>query len=410
MNLLYIGCLYSELDKELFLNASRRGYQYASQNLQEAIIEGLLCNNENFSVITIPSLSSYPFGNKLVKIKDSAFVYQDHQLGNSFGYLNIRFLRRVPMKKVDAAIRQWIGYGEKPRRVIVYGMHPRLMAIAAKIKTIDPETKLCIIIPDLPEYMGENWLLEKLGHRTKKKEKAYSLLQFFDSFAVLAEGMIEKIPVSRPYVVVEGMYRGEIEVRNNSVDSKEKIIMYSGGLHSRYGIIDLLQAFRLIHDPNYRLWLCGTGDSVPIIKENIEKDNRIQYLGSLPSDKVRDLQQRATLLINPRHSNEEFTRYSFPSKTIEYLASGTPVLMSHLPCIPSEYDDYLFYFRDESLEGMRDAIIDVCSKKSSDLKDRGLKAQSFIRKQKTPKSQVNKILKLLSSLDNKDNINNTSVY
>ena len=84
--------------------------------------------------------------------------------------------------------------------------------------------------------------------------------------------------------------------------------------------------------------------------------------------------------------------------------------MSHLPCIPSEYDDYLFYFRDESLEGMRDAIIDVCSKKSSDLKDRGLKAQSFIRKQKTPKSQVNKILKLLSSLDNKDNINNTSVY
>ena len=38
--------------------------------------------------------------------------------------------------------------------------------------------------------------------------------------------------------------------------------------------------------------------------------------------------------VNPRQNNEEFTKYSFPSKTMEYLASGVPVVAYKLDGIP----------------------------------------------------------------------------
>ena len=50
---------------------------------------------------------------------------------------------------------------------------------------------------------------------------------------------------------------------------------------------------------------------------------------------------KATLLVNPRPTTEEFTIYSFPSKNMEYMASGTPLLTTKLPGMPEEYHQYV---------------------------------------------------------------------
>ena len=57
-------------------------------------------------------------------------------------------------------------------------------------------------------------------------------------------------------------------------------------------------------------------------------------MGCVTNDEIVRLQCEATLLVNPRPSDKEFCKYSFPSKTIEYMASGTPVLMTKLPGVP----------------------------------------------------------------------------
>ena len=64
----------------------------------------------------------------------------------------------------------------------------------------------------------------------------------------------------------------------------------------------------------------------------------------------------ATLLINPRFSNEEYTKYSFPSKNMEYMASGTPILTTKLPGMPKEYYEYIYLFEEESIEGMKNKM------------------------------------------------------
>lgn len=115
----------------------------------------------------------------------------------------------------------------------------------------------------------------------------------------------------------------------------------------------------------------------------------------MSTDEVRSLQKKVTVLVNPRHSTEDFTKYSFPSKTLEYMASGTPVLMSPLPSMPEEYKQHLYLFDDESVEGMKQMIEKVCSLSISELFNKGKAAQAFVISHKNSLVQVQHILKLI---------------
>ena len=110
------------------------------------------------------------------------------------------------------------------------------------------------------------------------------------------------------------------------------------------------------------------------------------------------LQKKATVLINPRHSADEYTKYSFPSKTMEYMASGTPTLMAHLASIPQEYESHLFFFDDESIEGMKKKIIEVCEKSQSELEIFGKAASKFILEEKNEMKQAKKIVDMINRL------------
>ena len=167
---------------------------------------------------------------------------------------------------------------------------------------------------------------------------------------------------------------------------------YTGNLGSRYGIPDLLKAFMMIDDPDYRLWIRGNGECECLVKECAKQDSRIKYFDKMSRKELTNLQQRATIMINPVHSSEEFSHYFFPSKTLEYLASGTPTLMSRLSCMPPEYENHLFYFEDESVQGMSNRIKEICEKSKSELNDFGLKASMFIKDKKSPKVQIKKIM------------------
>jgi glycosyltransferase involved in cell wall biosynthesis len=143
------------------------------------------------------------------------------------------------------------------------------------------------------------------------------------------------------------------------------------------------------------LCICGEGSFKNVILEYAKKDNRINYLGLLKREQVLLLQQKATILINPRNSNEEYTKYSFPSKTMEYMASGTPVVMFKLPGMPEEYVKYLGIIEDDSLETLQKTIVEWCEKSSDELYEFGNTAREFILKHKNAKIQTARIIDFL---------------
>src|SRR5690606_24382556 len=129
----------------------------------------------------------------------------------------------------------------------------------------------------------------------------------------------------------------------------------------KYGIETLLKAFSFTSNPKYKLMICGDGDAKDLVYDYLHKDDRIKYLGKLPHDKTLLLQKNADLLVNPRTPKGEFTKFSFPSKTMEYLALGTPVLMYKLPGIPNEYFNYCYTIDDYSHEALANKINEILS-------------------------------------------------
>lgn len=400
MNILFFGCLYSSEDKVVFLNKSKRGYQYAAQNLQEALVEGFLeiCR-EKFTVLTIPSLSTFPKGCKLPVIKDSGLVYKGTCLGTSLGFLNLPFLNFPCYKRIDRFVDNWYESSIGDKTIFVYALLRGQMECAVRAKQRHPDIKISIIIPDLPMYMNCNRVYTALGLQKRNIAAIDDLVHEFDSYVVLAKHMTEALKIfNKPYIVIEGIFNALQNGYQEVVKLPGKTALYSGGLQTRYGVFDFIEAFLRLQGDDYRLLLCGNCYEMEKLNHYLAKDSRISYLGLVPTEKVRELQRQVNLLVNPRHSTEEFTKYSFPSKTIEYMASGTPVLMSPLPSMPDEYKEYLYLFDDESIDGMKTKLEATLNIEPEILKAKGKSASEYILKNKNSKVQVSKIIELLKNV------------
>ena len=397
MNILFISCAYSETQKEEFQAKSKRGYQYAAQNFQEAMFDGFLNNSEvHLKVLSIPSLSTYPKGSSIVWVKDKSFVFNGNKIGESFGFANLPLCNHFRQSRIDAHIDKWYENMSGDKCIVVYAMLKTQMQYAVAAKKRHPDIKLCLVVPDLPMYMNCNKYYKMLGLQKHDIKDINILLHSFDCYVVLAEPMIKQLNIAeKPYAVVEGIYRNITSAPYPVEKFPNKTILYAGGIQTRYGVFDLIEAFHRIEFDDYKLILCGPCLEMEKLNHYLSSDSRIEYRGLVPTDEVRVLQKKVTVLVNPRHSTEEFTKYSFPSKTLEYMASGTPVLMSPLPSMPEEYKQYLYLFEDESVNGMKLMIEKVCSLSILELNDKGTSAKIFVHNYKSSKEQIKKILKLI---------------
>ena len=163
-----------------------------------------------------------------------------------------------------------------------------------------------------------------------------------------------------------------------------------------FGILHLIEAFKNIDSPNYRLIICGIGDSEEEIKKSSELDSRIDFLGQLKREDVLSLQKKATVLVNPRQNNEEFTKYSFPSKNLEYLSSGIPLVAYKLDGIPDEYDKYINYVPDNSTDAFASVIQKICELPVGERTEMGRRARDFVLEEKNNVKQTKRILDFIS--------------
>jgi glycosyltransferase involved in cell wall biosynthesis len=285
------------------------------------------------------------------------------------------------------------------RDVLIYSTYlPYLMA--ATRKTLKKRTTL--IVTDLPQYYD----LEKVsGFRTILRKivskLSYHFIAQIDKFILLTEQMHDPLNVGdRPYIVMEGIAPpdGVNQSNNHSAVSEKKrnkeILFYSGSLSSTNGVRDLIDAFSQLKQEDIELWVCGSGEDEPYVKEAAVKDGRIRFFGFLSAEETISLQQQATILVNPRKGNDKYTEYSFPSKTMEYMLSGNPVVMYKLPGVPDEYDDHLFYASED--EPLTSSLVRIISSADEERAQIGRNAQEFIIREKNNKKQVSRILELMT--------------
>ena len=250
-----------------------------------------------------------------------------------------------------------------------------------------------LIVTDLPEFQRGGFL-RRLNE---------TMFQKADGFILLTEQMNEKInPGGKPYLVLEGHSDGALpelpHAEKTETKTGKKIVLYSGSLMKLYGIQNLTEGFLSADLPDAELHIYGDGDYREELEAVCRGEERIKYFGSRPNGEVVAAQQRAALLVNPRPTAPEYTKYSFPSKTMEYLASGTPALTTRLPGIPHDYDPYLNYIDDETPSGVADSLREVLSRSQTEREEQARRARTFVIEGKSNVVQAKKILDFARSI------------
>jgi glycosyltransferase involved in cell wall biosynthesis len=218
-----------------------------------------------------------------------------------------------------------------------------------------------------------------------------------DGYVVLTEQMNDVVnPEGKPSLVMEGL----VDVRDadpgDALDrTAHPTVVYSGALRKEYGVETLVQGFQAWDEPTAELVLFGQGSYAPELAEIAEQDRRITYRGLAPRPDLVETRRRAWLLVNPRPADEEFSAYSFPSKVMEYLDSGTAVLTTRVPGMPAEYLDHVL-----TIDGPRPSDVAVALDKAlaegpDRLGELGQRGRSFVREKKNNVHQTARILGLV---------------
>ncbi len=395
-NVIFIGSIYPQGMQDVLLK-QKSVVDFAGHTFQTALLNGLDHYYSEIKVISSALTSSYPKVN-IINFECQQFSHKGmvQKQDVYVGAINIPLLKLYSkFRRVKSELKKSLKPDDE-NIVIVYAPHSPFLLAAYKLRKYI--SKLCVVVPDLPEFMGAKPTGIRAILKDLDKKLINKCLSKFDGFVLLSPYMREKLHVgNKPWLQFEGIYQVPASQNEDVTKEENRTIMYAGNIYRKRGVDMLLEAFSKIDKPNYRLWIRGNGEMKQEIIELSKKDPRIIYFEPMKREELLQLERRATLMVNPTPASWEFTKYFFPSKNMEFMASGTPTLMFKLACLPEEYHQYLF-FAEESVEALRDKILEICEKPQEELDAFGKKASDFICHQKNAVVQAGRLVEFINNL------------
>ena len=138
---------------------------------------------------------------------------------------------------------------------------------------------------------------------------------------------------NKPYILIKGLSKNIREEKVSPVDYQ--YFFYAGTLLKKYGILDLINAFKNFNYPKVKLVIAGHHNNDDF-RNALKGDERIVFLGNINNDLVIDYENHSIANINPRPFIEEIDKYSVPSKVIEYSSMNSLIISGY----SSELKDY----------------------------------------------------------------------
>lgn len=404
-DVVFLGGLFPEEAVSDIIDKSIGLIDNAANNLQWKIVRGLDGNlSGHVKIINSMYIGSYPRKYRAPFIRTHNFQHALNCHDINVGFVNVsgikHFSRYISLRPY---LEKWAA-NESPQKkvVIAYALTSVFVELLNYVKTKYPHVYTVIVVPDLPQYMNTSNVsgFASKSLRDLSTYHVYKRLVNIDAFVLLTKHMADALHLkNKPYVVVEGISDCRSCVVEVDVSRSDLVnVVYTGTLNERYGAVDLVKAFMEIKDSNYRLILCGAGDSEILINDYARQDSRIIFKGQLPYKEIYKIQKQATVLVNPRQNNESFTKYSFPSKIMEYLCSGRPVIAYKLDGMPDDYDKYIFYVNGNNIESLSRKIMEVCGLPEEQLQKIGSKSKNWVEKHKNATVQAAKIINLIHDM------------
>lgn len=381
MEILYFASTFNDALFQSLFEADCKP-PHAANKYHQLLMEGIAENG-----VSIRAYSTLPVNRQNCRRR---FV---HPRGNDAEKLHLRYLPIINLPIAKHLLLLAGGFfaslpGGKNKVVIFDGLtlSASIGAVCAAKLT---GKKTVAIVTDLPEYMP-------IGQSSRGLKLNNALIAGADGRILLTQQMTDIFPGE--HIVLEGHVDSHAAEFVHLPPQKIRKVIYAGSLFQKYGIRSLCEAFLQVYREGEELHIYGSGDFEDQLLILAQENPAIHFHGNCPNREVVTAELDAALLVNPRSARDEYTKYSFPSKTLEYLSTGTPVLMADLPGMPEEYRQHVFLFSEERPNGLAEKLREVLDLPQETLSAVGQEGKAFVLREKSNTAQARKILEWSAAL------------
>ena len=334
----------------------------SNQNFHNKMIRSLSINHD------IDVLSIRPYSSKYCSVK--YLNKEEKKTGNiTWHYAKIKKNKisryTSVIKEYKNAIRK---KDLKDTVIIADTINPLCVSVAsyiAKQKHI-PVIGVCTDSPSNITSASRSYTLYLLNKASK-----------FDGFITLTEELNDLYnEKEKPHIVIEGIVENNIETE--PVNIKKPYIFFCGSLIKRYGVYDLIEAYKKLDNPNIDLYIAGHSGNMSNFNDAIKKNPNIHFLGTINVRDILNYEAHALVNVNPRPYSEDLDRYSIPSKTIEYLTSGVITISVRNSKLQPHFENEVYWINSSTPDEIMKALKDVIEMDEEERKAIGLKAKEKV--------------------------------
>lgn len=402
MKILLLGSLISQEAMEQLNNSSKVKASVAPVNYETMLAKGLQENGAEIEAVSVPAIAAWP-GSRVKRIQSKIEQLPGGIVIKWLPFINLQLLKQCSIQmNAHKVLKKWLRKhkDDSDKVVLMYSIYPPLTKPAVKLcKKFN--CHLSTVIADLPEYMY-TWDKKQglKGIYANYMSNQMKLLQgVCDSYILFTKKMATRMGVEeKPYMVSEGF--SDIGVYDGIPYQKKyhkKTIVYAGNLSALYGIHTLVDGFMQLKG-DYELHLYGAGNDVPYIQKCTKQDPRIKYMGRVSRSETLIALKKSHLIVINKPTADDYSNYSFSSKILECMASGTPVLTTRVGGMPTEYYDYFYFIENETPDGLATAMRKVLALPNTELDAFGTRALQFASNSKNYQAMTKKILSFLQNV------------
>jgi len=227
------------------------------------------------------------------------------------------------------------------------------------------------------------------------------LLPRFDALIVVSERIAQDFAPGVPAVRVEGgvtagmLNLGRDRLSVPPAKGSPFTVVAAGSLDAYNGIQEMVDAMAHIDGNGYRLRIAGAGPLAHVVQAAAQRDPRIEFCGYLRFDQVLDLYASADAVVNMRITGRLNTLYCFPSKMMECLVTGIPLITTCPAHVREEFSEFVYMLEEESPQALARKVAEVAALPAADLRARAQAAWRFMTAERTWERQGHRIVSFL---------------
>ena len=311
MRIIYFTTATSKEDYVSFSSSWKSSLNTSVQNLHNRLIRALAVTHE------VDVISIRPFSRKLCELNklDASTRQEGRITWHNIEIKRLKVMRYLTIPSQCCKILSKMNL--KDCIIITDTLNPNVLNISTKLakKYELPIIGVLSNTPSIIRNTGKNYttfVLSKATDLSGYLSLTSGLNQLFNknsranlTFEGVADDKISKFDKEPPY----GEY-----------------IYYNGSLDEKYGIYELIKAFKELDNPNLNLVFSGYHANNESLDNIINGDKNIINLGMLQNDQIIRLANHSLMNVNPCPFSEDFDRYLVPDSIIDFLNANSVLL------------------------------------------------------------------------------------